>query len=161
MTATKIDIPGEDAWIVARLGAMVSHRIVNGTDDVETRQSLLRLLFGIQRLPNLFPDLRISLGNGHVFVEFNTEFFELSSYTDDGHSAFRLQYFSNGNHCIYWFDILTGDEKRQRTEMLLDELETALKEDECLMIEDHSYAGQIDEPPLDDYMEYSLSYEPL
>lgn len=93
MSTTKIEIPGEDAWVLARLGKMFSDRLIHGSDDSLTRQSILRFLFGIQRLPILIPDLCVSLSVGRVCVEINSELFGLSSYSEDGHTEFRLQYF--------------------------------------------------------------------
>lgn len=158
-STTKIEIPGEDAWVLSRISKMISRRLAFGSDSPSQRQSLLRLLYGVQRLPVLVSDLCVSLSAGHVLFAINSEMFELISFTDDGHTAFRLQYFSAGNHCIRWHDFLAGDAKRDAIEMYLRELEEDFDESVSLSMEDYSKAGYVDEPPLESYMEYALSYE--
>lgn len=159
MSTIEIKIPGEDAWIIGRIGRMLANRLVFGQDDPTVRQGLIRLLFGLQRLPILAPDLCISLGNGRVYVEMNGENFGIVSFTKDGHTEFRLQYFSGSSHCLYWNDQLIGEEKRVAVMSRLQELESDLSTETCLSIEDHSTGDYVDVPPLDDYMEYALSYE--
>lgn len=159
MSAIKIDIPSDDIWLLQRLVAMASSRLVNATDDASTRSSLLRLLFGLQRLPALSPGLCVSLGNGLVYVTLNSERFELASYTDDGHTEFCLQYFSGSNHCLQWNDFLIGDDKRNAIELRINSLEETFTQDERLSVEDYSKSGYVDEPPLGQYRENSLSYE--
>lgn len=149
MTVSKIDIPGEDAWVLGRLGTMLAKRLVHGSDDVVTRQALLRLVFGMQRLPLLIPDLCISLRAGFVSVELNSELFGLMSYTEDGHMEFRLQYFGGSSHCTYWSEFLSGDARRDAIATRLQDIQDVMADNESLSIEDHSVSGYVDEPPLD------------
>jgi hypothetical protein len=159
MSPIQIKIPGEDAWIIERLGRLLTWRLVHGQDSSNVRQSLIRFLFGLQRLPMLIPDLRLSLEIGQIYVEINSELFGLESFTNDGHTGFRLQYFEGSNHCLYWNEFLVGADKRNAVETRLQELESDIAEGICLSIEDYSTGEYVDAPSLDDYMEYALSYE--
>lgn len=159
MSSIQINIPGEDAWIIERIGRLLTGRLVQGQDSTTVRQSLIRFLFGLQRLPILIPDLCISIAVGRIYVEINSTLLGIESFTDDGHTEFRLQYFDGSNHCLHWNEFLIGEDKRIAIEILLQELETDFNGGLLVAIEDHSTGDFVDIPPLDDYMEYALSYE--
>lgn len=159
MSNIKIDIPAEDGWIIQWLAKMLTRRLVHGKDDAQVRQSLMRLLFGLQRLPVVHPNLSLSVGNGHVYVKLDSESFDLASFTDDGHTAFRLQYFSESSHCLHWSEHLTGEQRRLATEERLEELDSSMADDDDLSIEHYSTGEHVDTAPMKVFMGHSVSYE--
>ncbi len=159
MSAGKLAIPAEDGWIIARISQVLTKRLVYGQDAPETRRSLFRLLFGLQRLPTITPGVSLSVGTGDTYIEISHEWAGLIRFTEDGHTAFRLQYFESSHHCLYWHEPLMGLEKRETVERVLRELESDLLEQADVQIEDHSAGGHVDLPPLDDHLECSLSNE--
>lgn len=144
----RLDIPSGDAWFVARLGEILGNRLLRGNDDFETRRVFLRLMFGLQRLPAVNPDLVVTVHAGLVAIELSEEVFGLESFTDDGHTEFRLQYFSGSNHCIHGYDFLTGEKRRGEAEIRIREFEQALEAGERLIVQDFSKSGSVDEFPL-------------
>jgi len=159
MSMKLIVIPPEDACVIARLGRILARRLVNGNDAPARRQSLLRALFGLQRLPILNPELRISISAGTCQLRIDAEHCGFVSFTEDWHTEFRIQYFTGSSHCIEWFDTLEGDEKLAAAMLRLDEFEEAMDEADEPTIEDLSNAGAVDEPPVGDYLEYTKTYD--
>ena len=158
MSNIKIDIPAEDSWIIEWLAKMLTRRLVRGQDDAQVRQSLIRLLFGLQRMPVVLPNLSLSVGNGHVHAKLDSESFDLASFTDDGHTEFRLQYFSESSHCLQWSEHLTGEERRLAIEFCLEELDSSMEDDD-LLIEDYSTGEYVDITPMAVFMGHSVSCE--
>lgn len=159
MSAGKLVIPAEDAWIIERISQMLTKRLVYGQDAPDARRSLFRLLFGLQRLPIITPGLNLSVGAGDTYIEISHEWAGFVRLTDGGHTSLRLQYFESSQHCIYWHEHLMGPEKRELVEEVLMGLESDLLEPADVLIEDHSDGAHVDLPPLDDYLEHSLSRE--
>lgn len=159
MSAGKLAIPAEDAWIIERISQMLTQRLVYGQDAPDDRRALFRLLFGLQRLPIITSGLNLSVGAGDTYVEISHEWAGLVRFTDDGHTSFRLQYFESSHHCLYWHEHLMGSEKREFVERVLMRLESDLMEQADVLIEDHSDGMYVDLPPLDDHLECSLSHE--
>mgnify|MGYP003616228782 FL=1 len=81
MSNIKINIPAEDCWIIQWLTKMLACRLVRGQDDAQVRQSLMRLLFGLQRMPVVLPNFSLSVGNGDVHIKLNSESFDLASFS--------------------------------------------------------------------------------
>lgn len=133
----KYDIPQEDAWIIQRISNLVAERIALADHHASARRSLMRLLFGLQRLPYKTSGLSISIGHG-AYIELNDECFGVTVFTEDHHTQFRLQYFDTSHHCLEWHDNLVGDEKRRMTQFRLDDLRDAFSEETVLYIEDYS-----------------------
>ncbi len=161
MSKTLVAIPPEDSCLVARLSRILAKRLVHGNDEPAQRQSLMRALFGLQRLPVLIPDLTISISAGRCQFQIDAEHFGLVSYTADWHTEFRIQYFTGSSHCIVGFNTLEGEEKLAAAMDRLDDFEAAMDEPDELSIEDVSTPGAVDEPPIDDYLEYTQSYDLL
>lgn len=159
MSTTLIVIPPEDACVIAHLGGILARRLVNGNDAPPQRRSLLRALFGLQRLPVLIPDLTISISADRFQLEIDAEHCSFASYTEDWHTEFRIQYFAEYSHCIGGFDMLEGDEKIAAARQRLNDFEAAMEEVSELSIEDLSIEGAVDEPPIDDYLEYAQTYD--
>jgi hypothetical protein len=159
MSATLVAIPPEDACIVARLSRILAKRLVHGNDGPEQRQGLMRALLGLQRLPVLTADLVISISAGRCQLEIDPDHFGFVSYTEDWHTEFRIQYFSRSSHCIVGFDTLEGSERLEATNCRLDNFEAAMDEPDGISIEDLSTAGVVDEPPIDDFLDYARSYD--
>jgi hypothetical protein len=157
MSITEVSIPPDDAWVIARLSRLIAARIIVGSHTVEQRRSLLRALFGLQRLPVLFPDLKLCISAGQQLLRLDWNAVEFVRFTEDWHTAFRLQYFESGCQCIDGNTLLDGDARQQAMLFHLDEFEHALEEGEQISIEDLSTPGQIDEPPIDEYLEYCES----
>ena len=156
MSNIRINIPAEDYWIIQLLAKMLTRRLVSGQDDAQVRQSLMRLLFGLQRMPVVLPNLNLLVGNGHVHVKLDSESFDFASFTDDGHTEFRLQYFSESSHCLRWSEHLTGEERRLAIEDRLEELDSSMAEDDDLSIEDYSTGEYVDIAPMEVFMGHSV-----
>lgn len=152
MITTSFAIPPEDAWLISRLSRIIARRLANGSDTSDTRRSLLRALFALQRLPVVDAGLSISICAGRHQLEFSRENFGFVSYTDDWHTEFHIQYFANSNHCIHIYNMLEGEEKRHAAESRLDEFEADMEEPDAMTIEDHSTPGSVDEPPIDSHL---------
>lgn len=159
MSTTLVLIPPEDSCLVARLSRILARRLVHGNDQPVRRQSLLRALFGLQRLPILIPDLALSISAGRCQLQIDAEHVSFVSYTEDWHTEFCIQYFSDSSHCIDGFYTLEGDQKIEAAMYRLDDFELAMDEADEPAIEDLSKAGAVDEPPLDDYLEYARTYD--
>ena len=159
MSTTLVLIPPEDSCLVARLSRILARRLVHGNDEPSRRQSLLRALYGLQRLPILIPDLVLSISAGRCQLQFDAEHISFVSYTHDWHTEFRIQYFTGFSHCIEGFYTLEGDEKIEAAMYRLDDFESAMDEADEMTIEDLSKAGTVDEPPMDDYLEYAQTYD--
>ncbi len=159
MSTSLVVIPPEDACVIARLSRILVKRLVHGSDAPAVRQTLMRALFGLQRLPILIPDLSISISAGRCQFQIDAEHCGLVSYTEDWHTEFRIQYFSGSSHCIEGFETLEGDEKISAAKLRLDNFEAAMEEPDELSVEDHSTPGAADEPPIDDYLEYAQTYD--
>jgi len=152
MIATSFAIPPEDAWLIARLSRVIAKRLAYGSDTSDSRCSLLRALFALQRLPVVDSSLSMSICAGRHQLAFSCENLSFFSYTDDWHTEFRIQYFANSNHCIHIYEMLEGEEKRQAAESRLDEFEADMQEPDVMSIEDYSTAGLVDEPPIDSHL---------
>lgn len=159
MSTSLVVIPPEDACVIARLSRILVKRLVHGSDAPAVRQTLMRALFGLQRLPILIPDLSISISAGRCQFQIDAEHCGLVSYTEDWHTEFRILYFSGSSHCIEGFETLEGDEKISAAKLRLDNFEAAIGEPDELTVEDHSTPGAADEPPIDDYLEYAQTYD--
>lgn len=157
MSITQVHIPPDDAWVVARLSRMLAERLIAGSDAADQRRSLLRAIFGLQRLPVLFPDLQLCITAGYQSLRLDWSSVELTGFTEDGHSCFRLQYDELGSHCFEWSTLLHDEARQQATLATLDEFAAALAAGEEIWIEDLSTAGQVDDPPIDEYLEYCES----
>lgn len=159
MSTSLVFIPPEDACVIARLSQVFAKRLVHGNDTPALRQTLMRALFGVQRLPILIPDLHITISAGQCQFQINSEHCGFVSYTADGHTEFRIQYFPDFSHCIEDFRALEHDEKILTAMARLDEFATAMDEANELSVEDYSTPGAADEPPIDDYLEYAQTYD--
>lgn len=159
MSAGKLAIPAEDAWIIERISQVLTKRLVYGQDAPDARRSLFRLLFGLQRLPIITPELNLSVGAGDTYIEISHEWAGLVRFTEDGHTCFRLQYFESSHHCMYWQEHLVGIERREVVERVLMDLESDFLEQADALIEDHSVGEYVDLTPLDHHLECSLSHE--
>lgn len=159
MSASLVVIPPEDACVIARLSRIFARRLVHGCDAPARRQALMRTLFGLQRLPILIPDLNISISAGRCQFEINAEHCGFVSYTEDWHTEFRIQYFPGSSHCIQGFKMLDGEEKIAAASLRLDDFAAAMDEANELDIEDYSKPGAVDEPPINDYLEYAQTYD--
>lgn len=159
MSTTLIRIPPEDACVIARLSRILARRLVYGDDAPAQRQALLRVLFGVQRLPILIPDLNISISAGRCHLQIDSDHCGLVSYTEDWHTEFRIQYFAGSSHCIEGFETLDGEAKITAAMLRLDDFDAAMNEIDELTVEDYSTAGAVDEPPIDDYLEYAQAYD--
>lgn len=156
MSNIKIYIPTEDSWIIQWLAKMLTRRLVRGQDDAQVRQSLIRLLFGLQRMPVVLPNFSLSVGNGHVHLKLDSESFDLASFTDDGHTEFLLQYFSESSHCLQWYEHLTGEERRLAIKDRLENLDSSMAADDDLYIEDYSTGECVDIAPMEVFMDHSV-----
>jgi hypothetical protein len=150
MIATSFAIPPEDAWLIARLSRVIAKRLAYGSDTSDSRCSLLRALFALQRLPVVDSSVSMSICAGRHQLAFSCE--NLFSYTDDWHTEFRIQYFANSNHCIHNYEMLEGEEKRQAAESRLDEFEADMQDPDAMTIEDYSPAGPVDELLIDGHL---------
>ncbi len=159
MSTSLVVIPPEDACVIARLSQVFAKRLVHGHDAPARRQTLMRALFGLQRLPILIPDLSISISAGRFQFQIDSEHCGFVSYTEDWHTEFRIQYFSGSSHCIEGVEILEGEEKIAAAKLRLDDFEAAMDAPDELSVEDHSTPGAADEPPIDDYLEYAQTYD--
>lgn len=148
MKSDQLVIPKEDLWVLDRLAFVLSTRLVCGLDSVQERIAISRLLFGLQRLPQVTPGLNVSLGSNNKYVQIDGEGFCLSACTEDGHTAFRLQYFVGSNHCIRGFEHFEDDEKRDAIELRLNDLAEYLADEDTLDIEDYSTGDTVDCPPM-------------
>jgi hypothetical protein len=158
MSTSLVVIPPEDACVIARLSQVFAKRLVHGSDAPAQRQTLMRALFGLQRLPTLIPDLNISISAGRCQFQIDSEHCGFVSYTEDWHTEFRIQYFPGSSHCIEGFETLDGEEKIAAAKLRLDDLAAAMDEADELSVEDYSTPGAADEPPIDDYLEYAQTY---
>jgi len=156
MSNIKINLPLEDSWVIQWLAKMLTRRLVRGQDDAQVRQSLIRLLFGLQRMPIVLPNFSLSVGNGHVHIKLDSESFDLASFTDDGHTEFLLQYFSKSSHCLQGYEHLTGEARRLAIEERLEKLDSSMAEDDDLYIEDYSAGGYVDIAPMAVFMGHSV-----
>jgi hypothetical protein len=93
MSTSLVVIPPEDACVVARLSQVFARRLVHGSDAPVRRQTLMRALFGLQRLPILIHDLNLSISAGRCQFQINSEHCGFVSFTEDWHTEFRIQYF--------------------------------------------------------------------
>jgi hypothetical protein len=159
MSTTLVVVPPEDAPVIARLARILAKRLVYGSDMPSQRQTLSRALFGLQRLPILLPDLNLSISAGLCQLQIDSEHCGFVSYTDDGHTEFRIQYFAGSSHCIKGFEFLEGEDKIAAATLRLDDFEAAFDEADELSVEDYSTPGAADEPPIDDYLEYARTYD--
>lgn len=159
MSTSLVLISPEDACVIGRLSQVLARRLVHGNDAPTRRQSLMRALFGLQRLPILIPDLNISISAGWCQLQINSEHCGFISYTEDWHTEFRIQYFAGSSHCIEGFETLVGEEKIAAAMRRLDDFDAAMNELDELSIEDYSTPGAADEPPIDDYLEYAQTYD--
>lgn len=158
MSTTSIVVPPEDTCVVTRLSQILARRLVYGNDAPAQRRTVLRAIFGLQRLPILIPSLNISISAGRCQLEINPEQCGFVSYTEDWHTEFRIQYFSDSSHCIEGFEILEGDAKIAAAFLRLDNFDAAMDAADELTVEDYSTDGAVDEPPMPDYLEYAQSY---
>lgn len=158
MSTSLVVIPPEDACVVARLSQILARRLVHGSDAPVRRQTLMRALFGLQRLPILIPDLNTSISAGRCQLQIDSEHCGFVSYTEDWHTEFRIQYFPGSAHCIEWLQTLEGEEKIAAAMLRLDDFAEAMDEEAELSVEDYSTPGVVDEPPIDDYLEYAQTY---
>ncbi|SDN39101.1 hypothetical protein SAMN04489798_0179 [Pseudomonas arsenicoxydans] len=156
MSNIKIHIPADDSWIIQWLAKMLTRRLARGQDDAQVRQSLIRLLFGLQRIPVVLPNFSLSVGNGHVHIKLDSESFDLASFTDDGHTEFLLQYFSESSHCLQGYEHLTGEARRLAIEDRLEKLDSSMAEDDGLYIEDCSGGEYVDIAPMEVFMGHSM-----
>ena len=156
MSNIKINIPVEDSWIIQWLAKMLTRRLVRGQDDAQARESLIRLLFGLQRMPVVLPNFSLSVGNGHVHIKLDSESFDLASFTDDGHTEFLLQYFSKSSHCVQGYEHLTGEARRLAIEDRLEKLDSSMAEEDDLYIEDYSAGEYVDIAPMEVFMGHSV-----
>lgn len=151
-------IPSEDYWFIERLAIQVRQLIVSPRVDKSLHPSLLRILFALQRLPNLVDETNISLSvcDAEPRPFFTSEYYSLAissdgvhftHFTEDGHTEFRANYFQGCHDCIDGFAVLEGESKR---EALLEHMEAfELQASEGLvLLEDHSCGVEIDIPPL-------------
>ncbi|MDC8787269.1 hypothetical protein [Roseateles koreensis] len=159
MSTTLILIPPEDACVIARLSRALAKRLVQSSDVPARRQTLMRALFGLQRLPILIPDLNISISAGQYQFQIDSEHCGFVSYTEDGHTEFRIQYFAGSSHCIEWFATLVGEVKIGAAMLRLDAFAEAMEEADQLTVADYSTPGAADEPPINDYLEYAQTYD--
>lgn len=159
MSTSVVVIPPEDALVIGRLSQVLARRLVNGCDTPARRQTLMRALFGLQRLPTLIPDLNISISAGRCQLQIDSEHCGFVSFTEDGHTEFRIQYFPGSSHCIEWFHTLEGEEKIVAAMLRLDDFAEAMGETGELSVEDYSTPGVADEPPIDGYLEYAQTYD--
>ncbi|HCT06395.1 MAG TPA: hypothetical protein DIW86_13620 [Pseudomonas sp.] len=156
MNNIKINIPVEDSWIIQWLAKMLTRRLVRCQDDAQVRQSLIRLLFGLQRMLVVLPNFSLSVGNGRVHIKLDSESFALASFTDDGHTEFLLQYFSKSNHCLQGYEHLTGEARRLAIEDRLENLDSSMAEDDNLYVEDYSAGEYVDIAPMEVFMGHSV-----
>ena len=156
MSNIKINLPLEDSWVIQWLAKMLTRRLVRGQDDAQVRQSLIRLLFGLQRMPIVLPNFSLSVGNGHVHIKLDSESFDLASFTDDGHTEFLLQYFSKSNHCLQGYEHLIGEARRLAIEDRLENLDSSMAEDDNLYVEDYSAGEYVDIAPMEVFMGHSV-----
>ena len=156
MSNIKINIPVEDSWIIQWLAKMLTRRLVRGQDDAQVRQSLMRLLFGLQRMPVVLPNFSLSVGSAHVHLKLDSESFDLASFTDDGHTEFLLQYFSESSHCLQGYEHLTGEARRLAIEDRLEKLDSSMAEEDDLYIEDYSAGEYVDIAPMEVFMGHSV-----
>lgn len=159
MSTSLVVIPPEDACVIGRLSQILARRLVHGSDAPVQRQTLMRTLFGLQRLPILIPDLNISISAGRCQLRIDSEHCGFVSYTEDWHTEFRVQYFPGSAHCIERFQTLEGEEKIAAAMLRLDDFAEAMDEEGKLSVEDYSTSGVADEPPIDDYLEYAQTYD--
>ena len=159
MSMLLVVIPPEDANVIARLSQVFAKRLVHGSDDPARRQTLMRALFGLQRLPILIPDLSISISAGRCQFQINSEHCGFLGYMEDWHTEFRIQYFPGSSHCIEGFETLEGEEKIAAVKVRLDDFAAAMDEADEMSVEDYSTPGAADEPPIDDYLEYAQTYD--
>jgi hypothetical protein len=116
----------------------------------------MRLLFGLQRMPDVLPNFSLSMGNGHVHLKLDSESFDLAGFTDDGHTDFLLRYFSESSHCLQGYEHLTGEARRLAIEERLDQLDSSMAEDDDLYIEDYSAGEYVDIAPMEVFMGHSV-----
>lgn len=159
MSSTFVEIPPGDAILIARISRILAGRLVHCVDSSDRRQSLFRALFGLQRLPELCPTLSVSISCGLCQLVLNSEHAGFASYTDDGHTEFRIEWFPGSSHCIRGYQHLEGAERTEIAMYRIDDFESAMQEPAGPVIEDYSVAGHVDEPPIDDYLDYARAYD--
>lgn len=161
MSARSIIIPPEDYCVIARLGDILTKRLVYGNDEPVRRQTLLRALFGLQRLPTLIAGLNLSISAGQGQLEINSEHCGFVSYTEDWHTEFCIQYFADSSHCLEGFVTLDGEQKIESAMLRLDDFEFAMNEVDEPVMEDYSTAGAVDEPPIYGHRKYAQARSKL
>lgn len=159
MSSTFVEIPPADAVLIARISRILAWRLVHGSDSPDRRQSLFRALFGLQRLPQIYPNLNLSISGGYCQLVLNSEHAGFVSYTDDGHTEFRIEWFPGSSHCIRGYEHLEGAERIEVATYRIDDFEAAMQEPAGPVIEDCSVTGQVDEPPIDAYLDYARTYD--
>ena len=153
----KYQIPAEDHWFIERLAVQIQKLIVRPELDRSLHPGLLRVLFAIQRLPNLANMTNFSLcicdgkdavyTSGHYTLSISSDGFGFTHYTEDNHTDFRLNYFRGSSNCIEGFTTLEGESKRGALLMHMEEFELQTLEG-VVMLEDYSDGAVVDVPPL-------------
>jgi hypothetical protein len=144
----KLDIPAQDMVLIARLAAVISNRLANRADPPETRRTLLRLLFCLQRCPRFIPGLNISLSIDRYQLLVNDQQIGFFWFTEDGHTMLHLQYFQDHSHCLYGYEFLDGEERIEAAILRIDEFESHMEVADNISIEDYSVDRGVDDPPI-------------
>lgn len=159
MSSTLLVVPPEDARVISCLCRILVKRLIEAADEPLQRQALVRGLFALLRLPLLIPDLNLSISAGRGQLRIDSEHCGFVSYTDDGHTEFRIQYFAGSTHCVEGFSHLHGEDRIAAATLRLDAFGAAMERPNELSIEDHSAPGLADEPPIDNYLTYARTYD--
>jgi hypothetical protein len=159
MSASMVDIPPSDAWVIARLSQIFAKRLVAGNDTAAQRQTLMRALFGLQRLPILIRDLHVVISAGRSRFDINSDYCGFVCYTEDWHTEFRIQYFVGSSHCIEMNDLLEGADRIAAATLRLDDFAASMDEMDELFVEDYSTPVTADEPPISHQHKRALTHD--
>jgi len=119
----KFDIPFYDQWIIDCIAGALGKRLRFGSDSVDVKTCIERLIGALQYLPSKDNATAVTVSVpscwGSYQISYNQEEFSVIYHAReetlpgvyDYHTVFRLQYFGSCHHCIDGSTILEGDDR--------------------------------------------------
>ena len=141
-------VPRSEYWVVAAMTKSVATLLYRRDLVSQKRRALMRLLFGLQRVPRITKGLNVSVEWPDMetccVIRLDSEHLSI----ERAHT--RLQYCPGSHHMISLYDQFFGAERHEHLENWIPLFDRTTDLDDTLSIEDYSMGQEIDIPPLNE-----------
>jgi hypothetical protein len=138
---SKYSFPEDEHFFIDRLRVIFASVLLQERpNSKELNPVVQKFIDCLDEFPEVY-SFSLSVEIGHNQIICSEEEFGLHCYSWDWHEVFRNQYFvgDGGHHCIYGYDVLTGEDKNEVLSDYLAAIESDINDlTEEIAFEDYS-----------------------